>query len=435
MGESERGRATRIVRRQDGAAASRLGCDIAVLGAGIAGVSAAIEAARLGRRVVLIDGAPQLGGQAVGSVIGTFCGLYSNGPDPYQVTHGIANGILRDLGAEGALHPIRGRRNTIIVQYREQALGRWIERQVAEAGIMPVLSALLVSVRREGRRIRALGLATRFGMLEVEAEGFVDASGDAALAWTAGLPCREPEGAIFGTQMLIIEGFEEEALAKVDRTELQARLAAKADRHGLLRHDGFVFATPGKGTALVNMTHAETPLDPVGLAQAQAAGREQGDRLLEFLRAEYPAAFGAARVRTYGQIGIRQTRWIVGRHHLTVDEVRQGYRHGDAIGRCSWPIELHDRAEGVHWEEFGDDHMHWIPLGAMIPPDIDNLAAAGRCIDGDPAGLSSVRVMGPCIAMGAAAAHALDLAGRGAIAQIDLGRLQERLHDNLERRD
>ncbi|MCW5731127.1 MAG: FAD-dependent oxidoreductase [Alphaproteobacteria bacterium] len=429
-----RGRASRIVRRQDGPA-TRLRCDIAVLGAGIAGVSAALEAARLGRKVALIDAAPQLGGQSVASVIGTFCGLYSNGPEPYQVTHGIADGILRDLGAEGALHPIRGRRNTIIVQYREQALGRWIERQVAAEGVMPVLSALLVSVRREARRIRGLDLATRFGMLEVEADGFVDASGDAALAWTAGLPCREPQEPIFGTQMLVIEGFDEEALAKLDRAELQARLASKAARHGLLRHDGFVFATPGKGTALVNMTHAETPLDPVGLAQAQAAGREQGDRLLEFLRAEYPAAFGAARVRTYGQIGIRQTRWIVGRHHLTVDEVRQGYRHPDAIGRCSWPIELHDRADGVYWEEFGDGHIHWVPLGAMIPPDIDNLVAAGRCIDGDPAGLSSVRVMGPCIAMGAAAAHALDLAGSGAVAQIDIGRLQARLHDNLERRD
>ncbi|MCW5752163.1 MAG: FAD-dependent oxidoreductase [Alphaproteobacteria bacterium] len=430
----ERGRASRIVRREGGGV-MRLRCDIAVLGAGIAGVSAALEAARLGRKVALIDGAPQLGGQSVASVIGTFCGLYSNGPEPYQVTHGIADGILRDLGAEGALHPIRGRRNTIIVQYREQALARWIERQVAAAGIMPILSALLVSVRREGRRIRGLDLATRFGMLEVEAAGFVDASGDAALAWTAGLPCREPQEPIFGTQILVIEDFDEEALAGIDRAELQARLAAKADRHGLLRHDGFVFATPGKGTALVNMTHAETPLDPVGLARAQAAGREQGDRLLDFLRAEYPAAFDAARVRTYGQIGIRQTRWIVGRHHLTVDEVRQGYRHPDAVGRCSWPIELHDRADGVYWEEFGDGHMHWIPLGAMIPPDIDNLVAAGRCIDGDPAGLSSVRVMGPCIAMGAAAAHALDLAGSGAVAQIDIGRLQARLHDNLERRD
>ena len=63
------------------------------------------------------------------------------------------------------------------------------------------------------------------------------------------------------------------------------------------------------------------------------------------------------------------------------------------------------------WETFGDDHVHYVPLRSMAPPDVANLLAAGRCVDGDAAALSSVRVMGPCAAMGHAAAHALDLAG------------------------
>jgi NADPH-dependent 2,4-dienoyl-CoA reductase/sulfur reductase-like enzyme len=54
-------------------------------------MSAALEAAALGARVVVVDAAPQLGGQAVGALIGTFCGLYANGSDPEQVTHGIAD--------------------------------------------------------------------------------------------------------------------------------------------------------------------------------------------------------------------------------------------------------------------------------------------------------------------------------------------------------
>ena len=58
--------------------------------------------------------------------------------------------------------------------------------------------------------------------------------------------------------------------------------------------------------------------------------------------------------------------------------------------------------------------------------------AAGRCIDGDAAALSSVRVMGPCMAMGAAAAHALDLAGSGSVHQIDPAALQARVTDNVE---
>ena len=178
---------------------------------------------------------------------------------------------------------------------------------------------------------------------------------------------------------------------------------------------------------LVNMTHIETPLDPVSTSRLVLEGRAQVDRLVLFLRAEFPLAFGSSRVKAYGLPGVRQTRWIEGRHQLTTEEVRQGVVFADRIARCSWPIELHDRAEGVRWEEFGDDHMHYIPLGAMLPREADNLIAAGRTVDGDPAALSSVRVMGPCIAMGAAAAHALDLMGSGAVDQIDIAALQCRI--------
>src|SRR3546814_14372381 len=87
-----------------------------------------------------------------------------------------------------------------------------------------------------------------------------------------------------------------------------------------------------------------TPLDPLGYAAAQAEGRAQADRVVAFLRGEYPQIFGGARVRQYGFLGIRQTRWIVGGHRLTVEEVRRGVKQPVAILTSSWPIELHDRA-------------------------------------------------------------------------------------------
>ena len=125
--------ATRIVRREGGTA-RRIEADICVVGAGSAGISAALEAARLGRKVVLVDGLHALGGQAVNSVIGTFCGFFSNGYSGYQTVHGIADGILRDLGAQGALHYRHGGpSNTIVVQYDEVALARWIEDEVARS--------------------------------------------------------------------------------------------------------------------------------------------------------------------------------------------------------------------------------------------------------------------------------------------------------------
>ena len=75
--------------------------DLCVVGAGISGVSAAIEGARLGRDVILIDGLPALGGQAVNSIIGMIVGLFGNPPESKQLTHGIADDMIRELGAQG----------------------------------------------------------------------------------------------------------------------------------------------------------------------------------------------------------------------------------------------------------------------------------------------------------------------------------------------
>lgn len=428
--------ATRTVRRDAATAPVRLTADICVLGSGAAGFSAALEAARLGLRVALVDGAPQLGGQAVGAMVGTFCGLYSNGPKPYQVTHGVADDLLRDLRASGDARDIVGRRNTVIVQYRVAALQRWVETAVSRAGIDVVLGAVLSGVRRSGRRVERLDLLTRYGAVEIAARGFVDASGDAALAWTAGLACREPaRDPIYGTTMFSAENCDEAALARLDRGALRARLAAKGAAYGLTRHDGVIFAAPGIGEMLINMTHVGTPLHPVEASRALFDGRAQVDALMRFLRDEFPEAFAAARVRAYALPGLRQTRWIAGAYQMTADDVRRGTRFDDAIARCAWPFEMHNRAEDVYWEEFGDDHMHFVPFRSLAHAEADNLVAAGRCIDADPVALSSVRVMGPCIAMGAAAAHALDLAGAGSVHQIDMRALKERLRRNLAETD
>lgn len=417
----------RTVRRRN-TSSWKVEADICVLGAGIAGTSAALEAAALGRKVVLVDGLPTLGGQAVNSIIGTFCGLFSNGPKRFQLTHGIADGILKDLGAKGALHHNVGPMTTV-VYYDEVALARWIERKILDAGITVVLGAVLRDVVLEGRRVQELELATRYGDVRVKAAGFVDASGDAALTYMAGLPCREPEVPLYGTQMVVLENIDEAHVPK--REAFDKRVREKAEQHGLARKQGVVFYSPGRGTAVINMTHVETPLEPLAASRNALIGRDEADKVVAFMRAEYPEVFAKAKVRSYGLPGIRQTRWIVSAHHLSVDEVRKGIHFPDAVARTSWPIELHDRAEGYVWETFGDDHIHTVPLRSMLPADCDNLVAAGRCIDGDAAALSSVRVMGPCIAMGAAAAHALDLAGGGSVHQLDHAALRERLKENV----
>src|SRR5690606_22877373 len=108
-----------------------------------------------------------------------FCGLFANGYDGFQITHGIADGILHDLGAKGALHFLRGGpSNTTVVMYDEVALSRWIEETIRRAGITVLLGAVMRGVTRDGGRVRNIEFVTRYGDVRVSAQGFVDASGD-----------------------------------------------------------------------------------------------------------------------------------------------------------------------------------------------------------------------------------------------------------------
>ena len=426
---------TRLVRRPATRKITTINADICVLGAGISGVSAALEAAKLGRRVVLVDGAPALGGQAIGSIIGTIIGLYTHGPQPYQITHGIADDLIADLTAEGSLHRRVSMTGTITFQYDEVRLGRWIEQKVDAAGIQAIVGAVVTDVSFESRRVQSIELATRFGSVRIEANGYVDASGDATLSFQAGLDVREPDAPVYGSLNFLIEGYDTDAVKELVIKDVHERLAQRGGQYGLVRHDGFLMHFPGRDFMLANVTHFETPLDPLQSAHMVVEGRRQADNVIRFLRAEYPKIFANARIRTYGNPGIRQTRWIVSRHQLSLEEIRKGDRPADAAARCAWWVELHNAKDLVHWERFEPDHIYYIPLGCMLPIGADNIVTAGRCVDGDVAALSAIRVMGPCIAMGAAAAHALDLAGSGAVHQIDLAKLQQRLHDNLDRRD
>jgi flavin-dependent dehydrogenase len=101
--------------------------DVCVVGAGIAGLSAAIESARLGRDVVLVDSLPLIGGQMVHSLVGLFCGVFGNAP-LHTADTWRSDDIFRDLGSTGDLHFQRG--HTTTVYYDEVALGRWLERRI-----------------------------------------------------------------------------------------------------------------------------------------------------------------------------------------------------------------------------------------------------------------------------------------------------------------
>lgn len=423
---------TEIVKRDEAPEHKEINADICILGAGVSGTSAALEAAKAGRDVVLVDAAPSIGGQAVNSIIGTIIGLYDHGEDPNQLTHGIADDMIEDLVSEGSMiERSGGYFQTTIYQYDEVRLGRWMEQSVEEAGIETVLGSVLTNVAFEERRIQHIDCVNRFGGVRITADGFIDASGDGSLSWEAGLEMRKPVAPVFGTLSFTIEGYDTEAVSDLVVKEVHERMAEVGDEYDLERMDGQLIHHDNADFMVANITHMETPLDPLGYAEMVFGGRRQADNIVTFLRAEFPEIFAGAEVRSYGDPGIRQTRWIKSRKQLTVEDLRSGERPDDAVARAAWWVELHDSKEQFRLEQFDWGHVYYIPLSCMIPEGADNVVAAGRCVDADTQALSAIRVMGPCIAMGTAAAHALDLAGTDPVYEVDMDGLQGRLADNL----
>ena len=178
------------VTKPVGDPAEELTADICVVGAGISGLSAAVEARRLGRSVVLADALPVLGGQCVNSLIGLFCGVYGNGPEYRRLTHGIFDtcsrtwaGPTTSTSTTATRSPWRTTRWCSAGGWRIWCT-RWASRSSS--------ARRCSTSRRVTAGSRPPTFATRHGQVRVRANGFVDASGDASLTWEAGLPAGCP---------------------------------------------------------------------------------------------------------------------------------------------------------------------------------------------------------------------------------------------------
>ncbi len=424
---------TRTVQRDEAPARESVSADLCVLGAGMSGVSTAITAARNDLDVVLIDAAPSVGGSAVNSIVGSIAGLHEhNEAPPEQLTHGVADELTEEMIAEGSMvRHYSEYLETTTYAYEEVRLGRWMERKIEEEGIDTLLGSVLEDVAFEDRRVRHIDCVNRFGPVRIEADGWVDASGDAVLTWESGLEVREPVAPIYGTLSFTIENYDPEAVSEGVVTDVRERLSEVREEYDLDRGEGALVHQENAEFLTVNFNHIETPLEPFGFGQMVFEGRRKADNFVTFLREEFPEIFGDVRVRAYGDPGIRQTRWIKSREQFTLEDIRTGRRHDDAIGRGAWWVELHDSIDELHVEHWEPGHVYYIPLSCMIPEGAENLIAVGRCVDGDSRALSAIRVMGPCIAMGTAAAHVFDLVGTDPVYEVDMDRLQERLAANL----
>ena len=431
--------------------------DVVVVGGGPAGITAAASAARAGRSTILIERYGYLGGAGTAGGLSTFCGLHANvHGDHRQVIHGLADDLLGRMAAmDGLSEPHLSLGNRIQAQaFDISAYKIAADELVGGSGATLLYHAMVTglsmaepsktgdSASDQGRRIDAVFVESKSGRHAIRGQVFIDCSGDGDLAAWSGVPFEKGSTAqdmLFPSLMFRINGVD---AGKAGRAwELVARQmdeAEAAGTHKFPRKRPIVRPQRNPLEWRANMSQLAnpdgTPVDGTDvwqLSYGEVIGRRQVLDAFEFIRAATPGFEGSYIVDIAPQVGIRETRRIVGEYLLSQDDILDCADFADSIGVNGWPVEAHVTGDVEIVFPRGDNPrgFNQLPFRMIMPKVVDNLYVAGRCASMTHGGQSAARVSGPCFAMGQAAGTAADLALKGGIAcrDVDYGQLRERL--------
>lgn len=410
--------------------------DILIAGGGFAGIGAALAAARLGKSVLIVDRNGALGGAASDALVFPFM--------PY------ATKVKKPDGSTGDLYLVRGVfkeiTDAVIADksgdtrsFNTARLTAILDTLVKEAGVDVLFHAELTGVKRDAKRINTVSVATVGGTLELQAAYFIDATGDANLAFLAN--CRYRLGRESDslcqpmTLCFRVSGVNYKEMRK-HNTEIQRLYCAEKEKSNIKnpREDILYFPTDDPNVVHFNTTRVikHNPTDPFMLSAAEMEARRQMVELVDFLRNTVPECQNAVIVSAASRIGVRESRMVEGEHRLTAMELMAFKKFPDAVAAGNYDIDIHNpEGSGTSHYFFPMGEYYTIPLGSLIVKEADNLLVAGRCISCDHEAQASIRIMPICCATGHAAGVAASVACETMtpVKSVDVQKVQEQIKE------
>ncbi len=386
--------------------------DIVVCGGGPAGFIAATAAARKGAKTAIIERYGFLGGMATMGYVAPISEFAFNGE---RVIGGLPWEFVQRLEALGGATVQWPKGN---VDFDIELYKLCAQRMVLEAGVDLYMHSSLIGCEMQDGTITSVIIENKNGLESLAARRFIDATGDADLAWLAGVPMQSNgEGEVQPSSFcFVLSGVDTDSpllQRYMYHSGKKGSSECKPIREKLLEINGLPdFGGPWfnsvmhKGSVAVNITRAAVDsTDNRNFTGAECRLREDIFKFTEALRSVAPEFSNCYVSSTAPQAGIRESRRIKGVHTVTADEYVAGEHYPDSVSRGAHQIDMHS-SKGTGQVLIKLQQAAYMPYRAMIAGGFPNLIVAGRCISADRKALASLRVQASCMGMGQAAGMA-----------------------------